>query len=84
MFLNVGAQLMISLENAWLVSSLKQHSQELHNKNEALKEMDRRKDEFLGIFLSIFFLIKKSGDKSRVSNPAQWSHWYDFSRFCAH
>jgi hypothetical protein len=39
---------MISLENAMLVDRLKQKGVELQDKNEALKELDRMKDEFLG------------------------------------
>lgn len=40
---------MISLENAWLVSRLKQNTIELQNKNEKLKEVDKLKDEFLAM-----------------------------------
>ncbi len=41
-------QLMISLENANYVSSLKQDSKELQITNKSLSEMDIKKDEFLG------------------------------------
>jgi two-component system sensor histidine kinase ChiS len=40
---------MISLENAMLVDRLKHNSEELTEKNEALKELDRMKDEFLAM-----------------------------------
>jgi GAF domain-containing protein len=53
----LGSQLMISLENAMLVARLKQNSQELQQKNDALKEVDRMKDEFLGNVTCILFLI---------------------------
>jgi GAF domain-containing protein len=45
----LGSQLMISLESAELVSSLKQRSLELSQKNEAMKEMNVKKDEFLAV-----------------------------------
>jgi signal transduction histidine kinase len=45
----LGSQLMISLENAMLVDRLKQNSIELLEKNEALNELDRMKDEFLAM-----------------------------------
>ena len=45
----LGSQLMISLENAFLVSRLKQNTLELQQKNDQLKEVDRMKDEFLAM-----------------------------------
>ena len=40
---------MISLENAYLISQLKQNSMELQIKNNQLKEVDKMKDEFLAM-----------------------------------
>ena len=41
--------MVISLENAMLVSRLKKNTLELEQKNQALKELDRLKDEFLAM-----------------------------------
>jgi hypothetical protein len=48
---------MISLENAVYVSSLKQDSKTFQLTNNALREMDVKKDEFLGNSLPLIFLI---------------------------
>ena len=48
---------MISLENSSLVSNLRQDSVELEKRNAALKEMDTRKDEFLGKIQSSISLV---------------------------